>query len=120
MKDEILRSSYTLDGQRVFLIYYARLQVYRLALRWRWLGSFQTLADACEGFEALEMSEGDPVALVVAIKKEITRQPRYLAANGGRRMARIHSLLDAAERRIAGQRPVSTGRKGSVVRWVSA
>lgn len=117
-RTETLRSGWTLDGQRIFLQYDIERRRYLLATRWRWLAPFESLDAACDAFEVMEMSEGEPVALASHIKTEIRRNPRSRSA--GSPHARLVYLADCAELRMQGLRPQSAGRRGAVVRWVPA
>lgn len=112
---ETLRSSWTLDGQRIFLVHSAGL--YRVAIRWVWLARFKQLADAAVAFEALEMLEGDPRALIANIHTELRRRPS--SSFGARRtyMARISYLVHCVDRRMTGQRVRACGSKSSVEVW---
>ena len=114
---ETLRSSVTPDGQRVFLVFDEDKSQYRLATRWIWLAGFDSVWDACDAFEALEMMEGDLRASSKKIKTEIARIPRHfdLLRN---KATRISHLVTCAEKRINGLRPLSCGSKGSVTKWI--
>ena len=120
---ETLRSSFTPDGQRVFLEFDGAKGVYRLATRWAWLVSFDNVWDACDAFEALEMAEGDLRAIAKVAKAEIIRVPRsrFVRVSGGGAMGttRMNYLINSIERRLAGMRPVRCGSKGSVEKWVA-
>jgi hypothetical protein len=117
MSQETLRSGFTPDGQKVFLIFDG--QHYRLATRWIWLDRFLSIWDACDAFEALEMMEGDLRASSKKIKTEIARIPRHfdLLRN---KATRISHLVTCAEKRINGLRPLSCGSKSSVTKWIPA
>lgn len=112
---ETLRSSWTLDGQRIFLVHSAGQ--YRLATRWVWLASFKHLADAAVAFEALEMLEGDPRALIRNIHTELRRRPSSSFSARRTGMARISYLVRCVDRRMLGQRVRIGGSKGSVEVW---
>lgn len=112
---ETLRSSWTLDGQRIFLIFSAGL--YRVATRWVWLASFKQLAEAAVAFEALEMLEGDPRALMSHIKTEIRRRPSRQFGSRRHSMSRIAYLVRCVDNRVAGLRVRIGGSKGSVEAW---
>lgn len=117
--DEILRSGFTLDGDRIFVIHDPARSVYRLATRWRWLAKFSSVYDACDAFEALELIEGDEVAAAKQLVREIARVPRsrfYQPAG----IQRITYLVNSAERRLAGLRPIRTGSKGTIESWIPA
>lgn len=117
---ETLRSSFTCEGVRVFLIYDAQTRAYRLATRWYWLASFETVWDACDAFEALQLMEGDDQQICRILKSEIKRVPRYVFGSNRNKMGRINYLINSAERRLRGLRPIRCGSKGSVERWVAA
>lgn len=116
---ETLRSGFSLGGARIFLIYDCQRRAYRLATRWRWLASFATVFDACDAFEALELVDGEEVAVARLLVREIHRVPRHRFANPSG-MPRIAYLVNAVERRLAGLRPIRTGSKGAVEAWVPA
>lgn len=113
---ETLRSSWTLDGQRIYLMHSAGQ--YHLATRWVWLTTFQQLTDAADSFEALEMLEGDPKALVAHLLREVRRRPAHTF--GARRFShsRIAYLARCAENRMRGLRLRIEGRAGSVEAWL--
>lgn len=117
-RTETLRSGWTLDGLRIFLQHDPERGCYRLATRWRWLARFESIETACDAFEVMELSEGEPVALASHIKTEIRRNPRSRSA--GSPHARLVYLADCAELRLQGLRPQSAGRRGAVIRWVPA
>jgi len=112
---ETLRSSWTLDGQRIFLVHSAGQ--YRLATRWVWLASFKQLADAVVAFEALELLEGDPRGLITNIRTELRRRPSCSFGTRRTSMARIAYLVRCVDRRMLGQRVRVCGSKGSVEVW---
>lgn len=117
MTSEVLRSSFNVDGTRIFMIYDSEKQKYRLATRWYWLTSFETIHQACDAFEALELLSGDEKSLAKWLKVEVLRNPRSREANPNA-MSRINGLISNVERRISGLRPQICGSKGSVVHWV--
>lgn len=117
-RTETLRSGWTLDGLRIFLQHDPERGCYRLATRWRWLARFESIEAACDAFEVMELSEGEPVALASHIKTEIHRNPRSRSA--GSAHARLVHIAECAERRQRGLVPRPCGRKGAVVRWVPA
>lgn len=119
-RTETLRSSFSLDGLRIFLEYDQDRNEFRLATRWRWLSKFDNVHDACDAFEALELIEGDEIRAATLIKKEIARVPRHRFGNAGRDMRRINYLINCVERRLAGLRPIRTGSKGAVECWIPA
>lgn len=112
---ETLRSSWTLDGQRIFLVHSAGH--YRLATRWVWLASFKQLAEAAVAFEALEMLEGEPRRLVACIKGEIRRRPDHQFGSRRSSHGRVAYLVRCVDNRLAGWRPRIGGSKGSVECW---
>lgn len=114
---EVLRTSYSQDGTYIVLLYDCVQGRYRLATRWYWLASFDSIWDACDAFEALEMLEGCVRSLAKTVKGEIKRVPRhqFIKPNG---MMRIGYLVRSVERRAAGLRPQRCGSKGSVERWI--
>lgn len=119
VNQEILRSSFTCDGIRIFMTFDAEAKVYRVATRWVWLAAFDSVWDACDAFEAMELMGGADRHLASLIKQEIKRVPRYRASKW-LGMERVNSLIDCAVRRLSGLRPQSCGRKASVVRWIPA
>lgn len=116
---EILRSSFTCAGTRIFMIFDAETKVYRVATRWAWLAAFDSVWDACDAFEAMELMDGADRRLADLIKLEIKRVPRSRAATliG---MERVSGLIDCVEKRRCGLRPQSSGSKASVVCWIPA
>lgn len=116
---ETLRSGFTPDGQCVFLFFDAVRNTYRIATRWQWLGRFDSIWDACDAFEAVELMEGDLKKASKLAKIEIKRVPRHVFGSNRSAMTRINYLLNGIERRLAGLRPVICGSKGSVEKWVS-
>jgi hypothetical protein len=122
---ETLRSSFTAAGTRVFLTYdpaKAQDKPYRLATRWRWLASFEQIQDACDAFEALELSdcEGREHDFAKWAVREIRRVPRHMFGPQRSTMKRINYLINSVERRMQGLRPQRCGSKGSVERWILA
>lgn len=116
---ETLRSSFTADGQRIFLQYEPQCSRYRLATRWSWLADFDNVRDACDAFEALELMEGDLKRIARLAKAEIARVPRHRFVQPNS-MGRINYLIRCVERRVAGLRPIRTGSKGAVESWIPA
>lgn len=114
---EVLRSSFNCDGTRLFLLFDKDKGMYRLATRWSWLTAFQSVWDACDAFEALELMEGDERQICLVLKAEIKRVPRSRFGSKRGSMSRINYLINSAERRMQGYRPRPCGRKGSVERW---
>lgn len=112
---ETLRSSWTLDGQAIFLIFSAGQ--YRVATRWMWLASFKQLQEAAVAFEALEMLEGDPKALAEHIKTEVRRVPCSRFGTRRHSAARISYLVRCVDNRLAGLRLYVGGSKRSVEAW---
>jgi hypothetical protein len=122
---EILRSSFTAAGTRVFLVYdSARAQdkPYRLATRWRWLASFDDVYAGTDAFEALELSdcEGREHEFATWAKRETVRVPGHRFGPQRGTMKRINYLINSVERRMQGLRPQRCGSKGSVERWIPA
>jgi hypothetical protein len=117
--EEVLRSSFTAGGTRVFLVYRVDRNEYRLGTRWYWLTSFDNVWDACDAFEALELTDGDEREIARLAKKEIIRVPRTRFAHRAS-MQRINYLVNSIERRLAGLRPQRCGSKGAVERWIDA
>lgn len=116
---EVLRSSFTLDGTRVFLIHDAQRVAYHLATRWAWLSSYQKIEDACDAFEALELMEGDEKRITGFLTSEIKRVPRHRFGSARNTMGRINYLINCVEHRLQGHRLVICGSKGAVERWVA-
>jgi hypothetical protein len=119
-RHETLRSSFTLDGTRVFLIHDADKAAYRLATRWVWLSSYPRIEDACDAFEALEALElmsGNEKRIAGFLTSEIKRVPRHRFGSARNTMGRINYLINCAEHRMKGQRLVICGSKGAVERW---
>jgi hypothetical protein len=118
-KETIIRSSFTPDGQRVFLEFDAERKVYRIGTRWNWLIDFANIWDACDAYEAIEFMEGDLRQAAKLAKAEIARVPRHQFTDPNS-MGRIRYLINSIERRLAGLRPIRTGSKGSIESWVAA
>ena len=116
---EILRSSFSLNGTRIYLVHDSLKGCYRLASRWHWLTTFESVWDACDAFEALELLDGCERSLAKVIKREIKRVPRHHFVQPNS-MKRIGYLIRAVERRAAGLRPQRCGSKGSVECWIPA
>ncbi|WHS57610.1 MULTISPECIES: hypothetical protein [Pseudomonas] len=116
---EIIRSSFTLSGVRIFLVYDNSRCLFKLATRWYWLSSFDSVWDGCDAFEALELLDGDDRVLGAFIKREIKRVPRYRFANPNS-MGRISYLTRSVERRMQGLKPQRCGSKGAVERWIAS
>lgn len=114
--NEILRSSWALDGVRIFLEFNTAQQKYVVATRWVILASFSKIHDAIVLFEAVEMGEETTKVFAKAIMREMVRTPSYRLV--GSAHARIISILDGAEKRMLGLRPVSCGSKGGVIKWI--
>lgn len=119
ISEETLRSSYTQDGTRFFLVFDANRATFRIGTRWHWLASFDSVWDACDAFEAMELVDGDLIELGRLIKKEIRRVPRYRFFRPGG-MGRINYLVNSVDRRLQGLRPQRCGSKGAVERWIPA
>jgi hypothetical protein len=117
---EILRSSFTCEGTRVFLIHDQDKGLYRLATRWVWLTAFESVWDACDAFEALELMAGDERVIAQVLKVEIKRVPRHTFGKLRNSMKRINYVINSAERRLQGLRPQRCGSKGSVEQWIPA
>ena len=117
---ETLRSSVTCDGIRVFLVYDTEKKYFRIGTRWYWLTNFESVWDACDAFEALQLMEGDEKQIMEALKVEIKRTPRGRYSFQRIGMGRVNYLINCAEKRLQGLRPLSCGSKGAVVRWVPA
>ena len=116
---EVLRGSFMQDGNKIELVFNADdRRPYRIGTRWIWLCSFESILDACDAFEVLELTSAPPTpTLGRAIRSEIVRTPRVLSS---RRPAagRVVYLLDSVEKRLSGLRPTRCGSKGAVERWV--
>lgn len=104
----------------MFLIYDGQARVFRVATRWCWLASFDCIWSACDAFEALELMEGDERDAARILKAEIKRVPRHHFGSGRNTMGRLNYLINSAERRLQGLRPIRCGSKGSVERWIAA
>lgn len=94
---ETLRSSFTLHGDRLFLIYDAMRQLYRLATRWCWLTSFANIEDAGIAFDALELVDGNIHQAARLAKKEIKLLTRDTASHTYTAMASVWRLVDRIE-----------------------
>ena len=118
--NETLRTGWTLDGQRIFVIYQPSTALYRVATRWAWLLKFKQLQDAADAFETLEFLQGNISDLAKYLAIEIHRVPRHARARTAPAMARVAELVRCVERRMQGQRPQACGSKLAVVKWVEA
>lgn len=116
---EVIRSSFSCEGTRLFLVFDSCTRAYRLATRWQWLAAFDSIWDACDAFEALEMLEGNEKQLAALIKREIKRIPRHEFGLARNTMGRLNYLINSVERRLQGLRPIRSGSKGSVERWIA-
>lgn len=94
---ETLRSSFTLHGDRLFLIYDAMRQLYRLATRWCWLTSFANIEDAGIAFDALELVDGNIHQAARLAKKEIKLMVRDATSHTGAAMTPVLRLVDRLE-----------------------
>ena len=117
---ETIRSGFTTDGQRVFILFETERRLYMVATRWQWLASFDNVWDACDAFEAIEMMEGNLRVAAKFAKSEICRMPRREFGRQRATMARINYLINSIERRISGLRPIRCGSKGAVEKWIPA
>lgn len=118
MNNEILRSSWALDGTRIFLEFDSEKQKYMVVTRWVVLASFDNVHDAIEAFEVVEMSDDATKGFAQAAKLEMKRTPRHQFLGSGH--ARIIFILGGAAKRMNGLRPVSCGSKGSITKWQAA
>ena len=115
---EILRSSFTADGQRLFLEFDG--EHYRVGTRWTWLIKFPCVWDACDAFEVIELMQGDLSQVAKQLKVEIVRVPRWQLGAKRNSPSRIWNLLSCVEKRLSGLRPVSCGSKSSLIAWKPA
>lgn len=114
---EILRSSYAQDGSKILLMFDAVNNQYRIATRWTWVVGFESIWDACDAFEALELLDDGAQGVGRLLKREIKRVPRHNFVPRCS-MGRINYLINSVERRLQGLRPQRCGRKGGVERWI--
>lgn len=116
---ETLRTSFMQDGNKIELVFDASRDLYRVGTRWIWLASFDSVYDACDAFEALEMVDAPATAeLGKLIRTEIKRVPRHHFGHSCNTHSRIVYLMNSVERRLAGLRPQRCGSKGAVERWI--
>lgn len=115
--NDILRSSYAQDGSKIILMFDAVKSQYRIATRWTWVVGFESIWDACDAFEALELLDDGPQGLGRLLKAEIKRMPRHRFVRRCS-MGRINYLINSVERRLQGLRPQRCGSKGGVERWI--
>jgi hypothetical protein len=115
-----IRSSWTLDGQRIFIEHDAGRGLFRVATRWVWLIKFASIEDACDAFEALELLQGSISDLAAHLAAEIRRTPRHRIAKAAPAMARVADLVRCVELRLQGLRPQACSRKHAVVQWISS
>jgi len=95
---ETLRCSFTLQGDRLFLIYDAMRQLYRLATRWCWLTSFAKIEDAGIAFDALELVDGNIHQAARLAKKEIKLMARDTTCHIYTAMTPVWRLIERIER----------------------
>lgn len=119
LNEEVLRSSFAMNGSRIFLVFDQEKGLYKLGSRWHWLATFNSIWDGCDAFEALELVEatGDPRVIAKVIRREIRRVPRHNFYRRGC-MGRINYLINSTERRMQGYRPLRCGSKGAVEQWI--
>jgi hypothetical protein len=115
----VVRSGWTLDGQRIYIEHDAKHRAYRVGTRWAWLLKFHAVEDACDAFEALEFLEGKITEVSKQLACEIRRTPRHRCARKARAMARVAELVRCVDLRLQGLQPQACGSKSAVVRWVS-
>lgn len=96
---EILSSSYSAGGERLYLLYRLPTQRYRRAPRWCYVAMFRDLQDAIDGFETLQLSERPAARLgrLLIIAVRITRRRR--PAERPLAMLRVNLVLDYIEAR---------------------
>lgn len=117
---ETLRTSFMQDGNKIELVFDAERRLYRIGTRWFWLCKFDSVYDACDAFEALELADAPATTgLGKIVRSEIARVPRHHFIRPAS-MGRITYLLNSIERRLAGLRPQRCGSKGAIERWILA
>jgi len=115
---EILRSSFTLAGERLFLHYEEGVtKPYRVGLRFRKLLAFQHIHDAIDAFESLELVTEDVIQAAKLLKIDIHRVPRWKSPRSGPAMARVHYLVHCVEQRQAGLQLKVAGRRSALEVW---
>ena len=117
---ETLRASFMQDGNKLELVFDAERRQYRIGTRWFWLCSFESVYDACDAFEAIELTNAPATTKIGKIARaEILRVPRHRFYKPDS-MARINYLVNSIERRLAGLRPQRCGSNGAIERWIPA
>jgi len=116
---ERLRTSETMDNDRIMLEYRADSLEFCVCTFISALFKSKNLAEAAVFFEVLEFVECDISKsfqdIARAIKKEIKRNPWNRLT--GSRHGKIMLLVDGVEKRLTGLRPVVVGSKSSCVVW---
>ncbi len=116
---ETLRTSFMQDGNKIELIFDAAHDVYRIGTRWFWLAKFKSVYDACDAFEALELTKAPATTRIGRIfQAEIRRVPRHRFGSNRNTHSRIIYLVNSVERRLAGLQPQRCGSKGAIERWI--
>jgi hypothetical protein len=114
---EVIKSSFTLDGQKIFLIFIPETNSFRIGTRWAWLISFETIQSVSDAFEALELLDVEDLKTASAwIKKEMIRVPRTKVFQASA-MSYVSELVSNCEKRLSGLAPFYSGSHQSVIRW---
>lgn len=100
MQAETLRSSWTLDGIRIFLVHDPKTSRFKVGTRWYWLGTFAKVDDGCAAFEALEMIEPCDHSLLRKFLTKETMKSTIVSAKPGKGSRKISDLIDRIERKM--------------------
>ncbi|MGF7243925.1 hypothetical protein ABIC11_004381 [Pseudomonas oryzihabitans] len=99
---EVLRSSFTAGGERVYLLFQPTTRRFRLATRWCYVAIFLQLQDATDAFEALELSDRPAAQLGRLLIQAVRKTPRSIPGSRPHAMWRINRILDFIDARASG------------------
>jgi hypothetical protein len=99
---EVLRSSFTAGGERVYLLFQPTTRRFRLATRWCYVANFLQLQDAADAFEALELSDRPAAQLGRLLTQAVQKIPRSVPGTRCPAMSRINRILDFIDARTSG------------------
>lgn len=118
---EILRSTYMIDSNPLFLCFDEETKTYRVGTRWTPVAKFEKIDDAVDAYSVLELLDAPASKdLGRVIRKEMKRAHRDSFDFVTKPMSRINYLIDCVEKRLAGLKPVRCGGKGAVEKWIAA
>ncbi len=99
---EVLRSSFTAGGERVYLLFQPTTRRFRLATRWCYVANFLQLQDAADAFEALELSDRPAAQLGRLLIQAVRKTPRPVPGTRRPAMWSINRILDFVDARASG------------------